>query len=219
MYRSLNCYRSAISSVHLPVDGFQVGQHPLVTRLLKGVFNSRPPMPRYKDTWEVSKVLRYLPNESLSLKDLTKKLAMLLALSLANRSSDLVRLSLEGRRYTPDRVNISPVGLAKQSNPQRTSGRLPVFIPIFQEDQLLCPVACLQVYKKRTAQLRKPGQACSCFCQYWLLTTLYHHPQLQGGLSKHYRLVGWMFQHSQLIPPWEQQPQLQHWLGFPRRRS
>ena len=158
MYRSLNCYRSAISSVHLPVDGFQVGQHPLVARLLKGVFNSRPPMPRYKDTWEVSKVLRYLqsigPNESLSLKDLTKKLAMLLALSLANQSSDLVRLSLEGRRYTPDGVHISPVGLAKQSNPQRTSGRLPVFIPMFQEDQLLCPVACLQVYEKRTEEAR-----------------------------------------------------------------
>ena len=100
----------------------------------QGAFNSRPPMPRYKDTWEVSKVLRYLqalgPNESLSLKDLTKKLAMLLTLSLANCSSDLVQLFLEGKRYTPDGGYISPVGLAKQSNPQWTSGRLPVFIPI-----------------------------------------------------------------------------------------
>ena len=101
MYRFLNCFRSTISSVHLPVDRFQVGQHPLVSRSLKGVFNSRPPMPRYKDIWEVSKVLRYLqslgPNESLSLKDLTIKLAMLLALSLANRSSHLVRLRLSLR--------------------------------------------------------------------------------------------------------------------------
>ena len=57
---------------------------------------------------------RYLqslgPNESLSLRDLTKNLAMLLVLSLANRSSDLVRLSFERKRYTPDGVYISPAG-------------------------------------------------------------------------------------------------------------
>ena len=44
-YRSLNAYRSAISSVHAEVDGQPVGQHPLITRLLKGVFNERPPPP------------------------------------------------------------------------------------------------------------------------------------------------------------------------------
>ena len=35
-YRSLNAFRSTISSVHNKVDGCNVGQHPLVTRLLKG---------------------------------------------------------------------------------------------------------------------------------------------------------------------------------------
>ena len=35
-YRSLNAYRSAISSVHDKVDGVTVGQHPLVARVLKG---------------------------------------------------------------------------------------------------------------------------------------------------------------------------------------
>ena len=44
--RSLNVYHSALSSVHLPVDGFPVGQHPLVSRLLKGAFNTR--LPRLK---------------------------------------------------------------------------------------------------------------------------------------------------------------------------
>ena len=38
-YHSLNAYRSAISSVHEKADGYEVGQHPLVSRLLKGVFN------------------------------------------------------------------------------------------------------------------------------------------------------------------------------------
>ena len=37
-YRSLNCYRSALSSVLAPIDGFDVCHHPLVCRILKGVF-------------------------------------------------------------------------------------------------------------------------------------------------------------------------------------
>ena len=57
-YRSLNCYRSALSSALIPVDGFQVGQHPLVVRLMKGIFNSRPPELRYSQTWEVSQIIR-----------------------------------------------------------------------------------------------------------------------------------------------------------------
>ena len=83
-----------------------VGQRPLVVRLLKGLFNQRPPKPRYSRTWNVTKMLTYLKslgsNESLSLKLLTQRLAMLLALILRHRSSDLVRLSLGGHRYTPD---------------------------------------------------------------------------------------------------------------------
>ena len=52
-YNSVNAYRSAISSVHEKVDGVPVGQHPVITRLIKGVFNERPPVPRYCNTWEV----------------------------------------------------------------------------------------------------------------------------------------------------------------------
>ena len=43
-----------LSLALLPVDGFQVGQHPLVARLLKRDFNRRPPETRYAETWEVS---------------------------------------------------------------------------------------------------------------------------------------------------------------------
>ena len=47
---------------HEEVDGTRVGQHPLVTRFLKGVFNSRPPAPKYVATWDVDKVLLYIKN-------------------------------------------------------------------------------------------------------------------------------------------------------------
>ena len=40
-------YRSSISAYHDPIDGVSVGKHPRVCALLKGVFNKRPPVPRY----------------------------------------------------------------------------------------------------------------------------------------------------------------------------
>ncbi len=47
-------------------------------------FNYRKPTPRYQETWDVTPVLTYIatlyPLQSLSLKHLTLKLAILLAL-------------------------------------------------------------------------------------------------------------------------------------------
>ena len=56
-YRTINTYRNAISMTHLPLDGSLIGSHPLVSRFMKGVFQSRPPCPRYLATWDVSVVL------------------------------------------------------------------------------------------------------------------------------------------------------------------
>ena len=53
---SLNVFRSAISSVHDKVDGVEVGKHPTITRLLKGAFHERPPLPRHTSTWDVNVV-------------------------------------------------------------------------------------------------------------------------------------------------------------------
>ena len=75
-YQSINAYRSAISSVHEKADGYEVAQHPPVSRLLKGVFCERPPQPRYSETRDVSRVTAYTEslgeNDSLSLPLLTQ---------------------------------------------------------------------------------------------------------------------------------------------------
>ena len=61
-YRTLNCYRSAISSTLAPDPrtGIPVGQDPLVSRFFKGIKRLRPPKKRLFPTWSVSSVLRYL---------------------------------------------------------------------------------------------------------------------------------------------------------------
>ena len=50
-YHSLNYYR------YLPIEGFSIGQHPLVVRLMKGAYKERPPKPRYDHTWDVTQML------------------------------------------------------------------------------------------------------------------------------------------------------------------
>ena len=48
-YSGINTARSALSTVIFLPDGSSFGNHPLVSRFLKGVFESRPSLPRYKD--------------------------------------------------------------------------------------------------------------------------------------------------------------------------
>lgn len=85
-------------STIITVDGMFIGSHPLVVRLLKGVFNLRPAVPRYKEVWDVSIELRFLkalsPVASFSLKNLSLKLVMLLSLVTAQRGQILHLLDI-----------------------------------------------------------------------------------------------------------------------------
>ena len=66
-YHSLNAYRSAMSSIYEKVDGYE-GQHPLVTRLIKGAFHEQPTQPRYTWTWDVAPVTTFLEIIRLNLE-------------------------------------------------------------------------------------------------------------------------------------------------------
>ena len=59
-YRTINTYRYALSGVLPPMEGFPVGQHPLVVRLLKGILNLCPAMPRYQQSWDINVALDYM---------------------------------------------------------------------------------------------------------------------------------------------------------------
>ena len=120
-YWSLNSCRSATSAVHSKVDGQSVGQHPLVTRMLKGIYNEIPPLARYSTFWDVGVVLRYLrglgENKALSLRLLTLKSAMSLALTRPARSVDLSKLDIcfRARAFTSTGVTFKDQHLSKQS--------------------------------------------------------------------------------------------------------
>ena len=138
-YNSVNAYRSAISSVHDKLDGVDVGQHPIITRLLKGVYNDRPSLPRYSNTWDVQTVLNYIEllgsSEDLPLKLLTYKTAFLLAITRPSRSIDLCSLDTQKMQSHSNGVSFLPNSLAKQS---RQGKRIePFFFPSFPSNTAL----------------------------------------------------------------------------------
>lgn len=154
-YRTINTARSAISMTHDQVDGLKVGQHPLMIRFFRGIFNSRPPAPRYSETWDVDKVLVYIQslpdNGQLSLQSLTHKLAMLFALSNADRCSELASLDLRFRSVTSEGVRFVIPGLTKT---RRSGPPKEAYYPSFTEDRRLCPVVTLNAYEQRTNEVR-----------------------------------------------------------------
>ena len=109
-----NRFRCISDRMGCSVLEYTVGQHPLVTR---GVFNDRPPVSRYNSKWNVQAVLTHITSwgetESLSLKQLSWKTAMLLALTCPSRSADLSPINLVGGRYKPNGVVVFPTSLAK----------------------------------------------------------------------------------------------------------
>ena len=155
-YRMINTLHSAISMIHNEIEGTRVGQHPLVSHFLKGVFNNRPPAPKYSSTWDVDVVLNYIKNlpdnKELSFQLLSHKLAMLMALSNADRCSDLVALDLNFRSFVGNGARFIIPGLTKT---RRNGPPLEAFYPSFPEDPRVCPVTTLRCYEDRSKQLRK----------------------------------------------------------------
>ena len=113
-YCTINTLHSAISMTHNEIDGIRVGQHPLVSHFLKGVYNNHQPAPKYFSTWDVNVVLNYISNlpdnKELSFQLLSHKLAMLMALSNADRCSDLVASDLNFRSFDGRNARDWPCG-------------------------------------------------------------------------------------------------------------
>ena len=99
-YSGFNTARSALSAIITLSNNMSFGNHPSVRRFMKGVYEtSRPSPPKHQEIWGVRADLEFLqtqtPAEGLSLKNLTMKLCMLLALISAQRCQTLKALSID----------------------------------------------------------------------------------------------------------------------------
>ena len=124
-----------------------MGKHPLICRLLKGIYNSRPPQPKFSTTWDVGKVLDYIrslgPIGSLNLRQLTHKLAMLLALVNTSRASELHALNIRYISRKDNGVSFALVEHTKTAGPGKCKS---IFLPSLRQEECLCPVVTLWEY-------------------------------------------------------------------------
>lgn len=155
-YSSLNMARGALSSLGIVVDGVSAGSHPLVRRFLKGVFNLRPPKPRYTTTWDVQPLLAYLrslfPLYTLSLKELILKLVMLMALTQAARVQTLHLLLLQGINIEDSSITVPLAANIKQCRPNFNI-QCVTFIA-YDRDVRLCVYETLCAYVNKTVCFR-----------------------------------------------------------------
>ena len=154
-YSAVGTARSALSTF-LWIDGKPAGEHPLVCRFMRGVFNIRPALPRYEVSWDVKLVFKYLkklhPPQSLSLKDLSLKLVMLLALLAGQRHQTLSCLDVINMSFTENAVKFRITEVLKHTRPGHHIPEL-VF-PAYDIDERLCPVKYIIQYLKVTRDLR-----------------------------------------------------------------
>lgn len=143
----------------------------LVKRFMKGIFHNKPPLPRYKFTWDVSTVLHYLaslyPLTTLSLKMLTLKVTALIALASAPRAQTLTSMNIDYMVKEQQAVVFTFPNLLKTS---RTGHSYVLRIEHFK-DEKLCAMHTLLHYLTVTKEIRKSPQCFVSFVTYQSVTS------------------------------------------------
>ena len=163
-YRTISGYRSMLSVMLPQINGYPVGQHPNIIRLLKGVFNSRPPVKQLVPEWDLKKILELLSNppfepmNKISLKCLTWKTIFLTAISTFRRCSDLQALRCDAgfMNILPEGVIFIREGLSKQDRPSHNCKK--IFVPCFKKNRKLDPKRAVEIYVKRTSEFRSSSE-------------------------------------------------------------
>lgn len=160
LYGSFNAHRSALALI----VSNDITNSPHIKRFLKGVFRMRPSLPRYENTWDPQKVLEFFQNRpSDDLKDLTCKLATLLALATGQRIQTLSLIKRANIQILDTGLKIFIPDLVKTSAPTRNQPCL--YLPTYAENPNLCVATLVKNYLARTVDL-KPGNCDHLFLTY-----------------------------------------------------
>ena len=151
-YGSLNTHRSTISLIAKD----KIGDDPLISRFLKGVFKLRPSKAKYNFTWDVAIVLSFLEkqgcSELLLLKELTEKTVTLLALTTAHRAQTFASIKINNIQISESEITIRVPELIKTSGPGRYQPLL--VLPKFNMKPEICVATAIRVYLTRTEKIR-----------------------------------------------------------------
>lgn len=127
-YSCVNTARSALSSIIVLPGSVHFRSHPLGTGFVKGVFETWPSLPRYKEIWDVNSVLKVLATWTLgvklSLRDMSWKLTMLIALLSGQRVQTLKALTLNSMTLTANKCVFMIDTPLKTTRPGKHLGRI-----------------------------------------------------------------------------------------------
>ena len=155
-YSALNTARSALSTFIVLPGNISVGNHPLVTRFMKGVFQSRPTFLKYTKIWDVNVVLSFMKTQSpvakLSLKDLTYKVTTMLMLLSGQRIQTIPLLDLKDMTMSKSQFTFKVSSKVKHTKPGRHSQDLK--FKAYAPDRRLCIYTYLHKYLAVTKPLR-----------------------------------------------------------------
>ncbi len=155
-YSALNTARSALSFLLNEINGKSFGENKLVTRLMKGAFRLKPPLPKYTAVWDTSHVLNTIlswkENKDLNLKLLTYKLVCLLALTTAQRVQTFSLIKLKNINFDCMGVSIVLSDILKTSVATKKLTNLK--LNYYTENQKLCVVSILKDYIEKTRLIR-----------------------------------------------------------------
>lgn len=152
-YNSINTARSALSTVFGLVHDKEIGDNKLVVRFMKGIYKIQPPSSKYSITWDSNLVLNLLESwdpEIITLKQLSFKLASILALTTAQRVQTLRSIKISNIIWG-DNVQIKLDAILKTT---KITNLNPVLILPTFSNKNLCPVETLKLYILKTALLR-----------------------------------------------------------------
>ena len=172
---SINNYRSAISFFWKRLYDFDVPpEDRILKELLRSFKRERPTSTKRSVSWDVKLVLeffasaRFADMDKVSDRELTLKTIFLIALASGKRRGELHALTREGVKEVHgerEGLLLHPSSSFISKTHIRTDGLgalKPVFIPKLVEVQgnndLLCPVKCLNEYLTRSAQYRADSQ-------------------------------------------------------------
>lgn len=150
-YGTLNSFRSAISQI----SSTDFSQDVRLKRFFKGVFSLRPTRAKYDITWDPSIVLNYFRNlsiDKISLKDISYKLATLLALTTGHRVQTIANIEICNIEKFADHLQIKIVKRIKTSGPNRSQPT--ILLPFFHTDPKICVAKTLLYYSSITKELR-----------------------------------------------------------------
>nr|CAI5867277.1 unnamed protein product [Callosobruchus analis] len=134
-----------------------IDEEKTIRRFLKGLYNMRPPRPKYQHSWDPQPVIECLkslyPNESLFLQLVSKKLVMLLALTSGHRVQTLSKINVHNLSIAEEGMEV------RIAEKIKTSGKnvlQPVLnFPVFKDCPELCVASVIKHYMKITQPFRR----------------------------------------------------------------